>query len=278
MLDAATNRPLPVLGVALPVEALADHIDWILADQRDLEIQDFIWTEVLEGDWRGRCAEAKRILNGYTGRLGVHGPFWGFSIAAMDPGVREVVAKRMDQGLDACAELGATQMVIHSPYTTWSHQNIDTYPRGRERMVELTHDTLAPAVKRAESLGVTLVIENIEDRDPYERVALARSFNSPAVKISIDTGHAHYAHVTTGAPPVDFYVRAAGDLLDHVHIQDADGYADRHWEPGIGTVNWHAVFAALADIDATPRLNLELREKSRNIPGAAWLERTGLAR
>ena len=46
-----------------------------------------------------------------------------------------------------------------------------------------------------------LVVANIEDKDPMDRVTLARSFGSPAVKVSVDTGHANYAHGSTGAPP-----------------------------------------------------------------------------
>jgi sugar phosphate isomerase/epimerase len=273
-----TPNDLPVLGVALPVDALAEHIDWIMTDSRDVELQDFCNAEVLEGDWRARAADAKRILNGHAGRLGIHGPFWGFSIASQDPDIQAVVRKRMDQGLSVCAELGATQMVIHSPYTTWDHQNLDNNPGARAQVIERAHATMGPAVRRAEQYGVTLVIENIEDRDPLARLALATSFGSANVKLSIDTGHAHYAHISTGAPPVDYYVRAAGDALEHVHVQDADGYADRHWEPGMGTVNWRAVFAALEECGSKPRLNLELRDKSRIRAGAEWLNGIAVAR
>ena len=63
--------------------------------------------------------------------------------------------------------------------------------------------------------------------------------------LSIDTGHANYAHGSTGGPPVDYFVHAAGDMLHHVHLQDTDGYADRHWNPGEGNVSWPAVFRAL---------------------------------
>ena len=85
------------------------------------------------------------------------------------------------------------------------------------------------------------------------------SFGSDAVKISVDTGHAHYAHASTGAPPVDYFVKAAGNRLRHVHLQDADGYADRHRALGRGTINWHEVFAALGGLDSAPRLIVELR-------------------
>jgi sugar phosphate isomerase/epimerase len=234
---------------------------------------------VLSGtDWKDRAARAKDLLRGHTGRLGIHGPFWGFSIASKDPEIRAVVRRRMDQGLDACAETGATQMVVHSPYTTWGYNNIDLDRNGRGELIDLAHDTLLPTVRRAEALGVTLVIENIEDKNPMDRVQLARSFASSAVKVSVDTGHAYYAHGSTGAPPVDVYIAAAGELLEHVHIQDADGYADRHWVPGEGTIRWPAVFAAIAALPGSPRLMIEIRDKHRIRDAATFLAGAGLAR
>lgn len=273
-----TQTPsLPVLGAALPLDGLRQYRDWILDRQRDLEMQDFFWAEVLNGDWKPLAEAIRKELDGYTGRLGIHGPFWGFTIESLDPDVRAVVRRRMMQGLDVCAALGATQMVIHSPYTTWDANNLDSLPGEAERMVARVHDTLREAVRRAEDMGVVLVIENIEDKDPHQRVALARSFDSPAVRVSVDTGHANYAHGSTGGPPVDFYVTAAGAMLHHVHLHDTDGHADRHWSPGEGNIAWRAVFRALAGIDADPRLILEVRDKADLMAGVRHLEALGVA-
>jgi sugar phosphate isomerase/epimerase len=268
---------LPVLGAALSRRTLPLHRDWILERQRDLEIQDFFDASVLDGDWRAVIAELKPMLDGYTGRLGIHGPFWGFKIDSQDALVRAVVTKRFLQGLDVCEALGATQMVIHSPYTTWDYNNLDANPGAREAQIGRVHETLRDVVVRAEAIGCELVIENIEDKDPMDRVRLAESFNSKAVKVSLDTGHAHYAHVSTGAPPVDFYIRAAGAMLHHVHLQDMDGYADRHWLPGQGTVNWQAIFRYLGRLEHKPRLIIEVKDQPNLRQGAAHLEALGLA-
>lgn len=269
---------LPVLGACLPVHAIPAHVDWLLAEQRDLEVQSFHDSEVLNGDWRSLVAEARELLREHTGRLGIHGPFWGFSIATRDVDVRAVVAKRMDQALDIADALGATHVVIHSPFTTWDAHNLDMRPGARAAVIENTHACIGAAVRRAEALGVTFVIENIEDRDPRDRLALAQSFDSPAVRLSVDTGHAQYAHVSTGAAPVDYFVSLAGEMLAHVHIQDADGYADRHWRPGRGTVRWEAVFAALMRLDGQPRLVLEMDDEADVIPGWQVLKGMGLVR
>lgn len=267
----------PVLGAALSIKSIPAHRDWLLEPQRDLEIQDFFRADLLDGDWRSAASEIKQMLAGHTGRLGIHGPFWGFKIDSHDPLIRQAVTKRLLQGLDAAEFLGATQMVIHSPFTTWDHNNLDLYPDNRGNLVERVKATLAEVIARAETIGCEIVIENIEDKDPRDRVRLAKALESSEVRVSLDTGHANYAHVSTGAPPVDYYVEAAGDMLTHVHLQDTDGFADRHWAPGEGNIPWVAVFRALSRLNSNPRLILELRNHDDVRAGAAYLAALGLA-
>ncbi len=271
-----TLNPAPIIGAAMNSGSLAAYRGWIIEQQRDLEIQNFMDASTLDGDWRSVAASIKHVLDGYRGRLGVHGPFWGFTIDSQDPLVRAVVTKRLMQALEACEAIGATQMVIHSPFTTWDYNNLDLNRGSRDALTDRVHATLKDVVARAENIGCELVIENIEDKDPMARVQLAKSFNSKAVRVSLDTGHAHYAHISTGAPPVDYYVDAARGMLAHVHIHDNDGYADRHWIPGDGTVRWQAVFRALGALSAKPRLIIEVKDKTRIRQSADYLEALGL--
>ncbi|OYX23728.1 MAG: sugar phosphate isomerase [Rhodobacterales bacterium 32-66-7] len=269
---------LPILGAALDHANLPAHRDWLLEGQRDLELQSFVEPEVLDGDWSDLAAETVKLLDGHTGRRGIHGPFWGFGIASYDPEVRKIVTRRLGQALDVCAAVKGTHVVIHSPFSTWGYNHRGLYPRDPARLVEAARDTLAPVLARAADMGVTFVMENIEDIDPTDRATLCEALGWQALALSVDTGHAHYAHGSTGGPPVDFHIRAAGTRLGHVHLQDADGYADRHWQIGHGTIRWHAVFRAIAETGATPRLILELRDKAGVIPSARYLADLGLAR
>jgi sugar phosphate isomerase/epimerase len=267
----------PILGAAMPLDAVDAHRDWLLGHPRDLELQDFVSAEILEGDWSGLVDRAKRLLDGHAGRLGIHGPFWGLPVSSPDPDVQAVVRKRLEQALDVAEALKADQIVIHSPYTTWMHNNLDAQAGQREKVIADAHRTIAQAVRRAEDQGCVFVLENIEDKNPSDRRILVESFGSPSLKLSVDTGHAAYANGSTGAPPVDFFIRDAGDQLRHIHLQDADGFADRHWPLGHGTLNWHAIFAALGEIRSNPRLIIEIRDKSKIRESAAFLERLGLA-
>jgi sugar phosphate isomerase/epimerase len=168
-------------------------------------------------------------------------------------------------------------MVLHSPYRAWFQNNRLASSGYAEAKQARIHAVLGPVVRRAEDAGITIVIENIEDVDPATRRALVDSFASPAIALSIDTGHAQLARRMSGAPPVDYFVRDAGAQLAHMHLQDVDGHADRHWAPGEGEVEWAAVFRALVDGAARPHLVLELHNKSHIPQGFAYLQGLGLA-
>lgn len=75
----------PVLGAALSIKSIPAHRDWLLERQRDLEIQDFVRADLLDGDWRTAATEIKQMLSGHRGRLGIHGPFWASRSTARIP-------------------------------------------------------------------------------------------------------------------------------------------------------------------------------------------------
>ncbi|MEJ6394243.1 hypothetical protein V8J82_13310 [Gymnodinialimonas sp. 2305UL16-5] len=117
----------------------------------------------------------------------------------------------------------------------------------------------------------------IEGIEPAWRRELAASFGSDQLRLSIDTGHAPYAHGASGLPPVDCFVRTAGAMLTHVPLQDADGFADRYWLPGRETVNGPAVFRAIGALPQHLYPVVELRDPA-DIPAAMnYLTREGLA-
>lgn len=271
-------RELPILGAALKLPHIERHIDWLRELPRDVEIQDFTRPGALDEDWEGHVAEIKKQLDGHEGRLGIHGPFFDFNVAACDPLIKQIVNKRLNQGLDVCAALGANQMVIHSPFSIWDHDNYLNYDNFRSSKLEAIHSNLKSIVDRAEDMGCTIVIENGEDQDPQYRLDIVEHMESPALALSIDTGHAHYMHRAHSAPPVDYFMKSANQHLKHMHIQDVDGYADRHWNPGEGSILWEPVFQTLAKLESKPRLILEIMDRGNFRKGADYLVELGVAR
>lgn len=265
------------IGACLRSAEIARHRDWLFDAERDIELQDFMTHAALGAERADRVAAARTALAGHRGRIGIHGPYEGLDIDNKDAELRPLITARFLRALEAAEAVGARQMVLHSPYRAWFANNRLVAPDYVQSKLARIHDVLGAVVRRAEACGVTLVIENIEDVDPATRRALVDSFASPAIALSIDTGHAQLARRMSGAPPVDYFVRDAGAQLAHVHLQDVDGHADRHWAPGEGEIEWHAVFRALNDCPAQPHLVLELRDKADIPKGFGYLRDLGLA-
>lgn len=268
----------PLLGVALTIEDFAPLRDWICAPGRAMEIQDFCALDAIQNVCDDLVARWQGVLGDHHGPLGIHGPFLGLDIGNPDRRIRQVVQDRLLQGLTIAEHLGATQMVVHSPFGYWHHLNRDNYPGIRPAMFEASADCLAPVLARAANTGCQIVLENIEDADPTVRVDLVAAIDHPMLAVSLDTGHAELAHGRYGAPPVVDYIAAAAGRLAHVHLQDADGYADRHWHPGDGRIPWRPVFDALAALPAPARLILEVNADLGRLPQTvARLNDLGLA-
>lgn len=270
-------RPPLRIGAALTAAEIAPHRDWLFDHDRDIEIQDFMSHAALTHERDDRVAAARAALDGHAGRRGIHGPFEGLDIDNKDPELRPLITARFLAALEAADRIGARQMVMHSPYTRWYENNRLAQPDYAATKLALVHDVMAPVVRKAGEMGITLVIENIHDVRPETRREMVESFGSEAIALSIDTGHAQLARRMSGAPPVDYFVRDAGARLAHVHLQDLDGHADRHWAPGEGEIEWPAVFRALADCGSAPHLVLELADSADIPAGFAHLQRLGLA-
>ena len=264
------------IGACLAPHEIADHRDWLFDAERDIELQGFSVHKDLTTEFEDRIAVTIAALDGFGGRVGMHGPYEGLDMDNKDPEVRPIITARYLKALEAAERVGARQMVLHSPFNRWYAWNRLNKPNYWETKLARVHDVMGPVVKAAETAGITLVIENILDVDPASRRAMVDSFDSDAIALSIDTGHAHLARRMSNAPPVDYFVRDAGDQLRHVHLQDLDGHADRHWAPGEGEIHWVEVFRALSECSSAPHLVLELRRKSDIPQGFAYLKGLGL--
>jgi sugar phosphate isomerase/epimerase len=274
---AIPDQTLPIVGAAMPIEALTLNQAWILEQNRDLELQDGFRSDVIDGDWKALVAKAKTLLEGYTGRMGIHGPFDGLLIASWDAPVQEFVRSRYLKALEFAEGLGASHMVMHSPFLYFGHAMVaHSKAHGLHDQIAWAHETLNAVVARASEIGCQIVIENIRDTNPLPLLELVKSFNSEFVRVSLDTGHANLMH-QIGAPTADQWVLDAGEYLGHVHLQDNDGQLDRHWHPGRGSINWYAVFKALENLEHQPRLILEVRDADV-MPAFDWLVNQGFVR
>ena len=102
---------------------------------------------------------------------------------------------------------------------------------------------LRPVARRAAELGMTLGLEPCNRYETHllntaaQTVRLIERIREPNVMIHLDTYHMNieekgFAHG----------IRTAGEHLRYIHLSESD-----RGVPGTGTVDWDAIFAALAD-------------------------------
>ena len=56
-----------------------------------------------------------------------------------------------------------------------------------------------------------------------------------------------------------------GRNIIHIHASDNDGVTNVHWRPGMGKIDWHAMFLALKDIGYDGTVSIELED----VPGVS---------
>ena len=126
----------------------------------------------------------------------------------------------------------------------------------RDALKEKNLRWFAPFVQLAEECSTGIAIENMADQfgkygglsgmftaNTESLIDLVDSFQSSAVGICWDTGHAHIQGVSQ--PDM---LRLIGNRLKALHIQDSNGKSDQHTAPFYGTIDWPPIMKALHDI------------------------------
>jgi hydroxypyruvate isomerase len=137
-------------------------------------------------------------------------------------------------------------------------------------------ENLRWALPRAADAGVMIVVEVLNPFDTPDylvtdlRVAerLLGELRDDGLRLQFDTYHAGRA----GFDVVAAFRRVAASV-GHVQIADVPG---RH-EPGTGSVDWPAFFAALADAGYPGAVGLEYHPLAGTADGLAWLPREARA-
>jgi sugar phosphate isomerase/epimerase len=112
-------------------------------------------------------------------------------------------------------------------------------------------ESIARLLESADSLGVTIAIENTRRVDYFE--AVMQQIASPNLGFCYDSSH----DWITDETPVRI-LRQWCHRLTNVHLSDNDGIEDRHWLPGEGIVDWLEVCGVLSGLSFPGHLMLEV--------------------
>jgi sugar phosphate isomerase/epimerase len=182
--------------------------------------------------------------------------------------------------IDYAAEAGAELVALHG--LNFVEADGPAAARIHERAL-LEERSLVTLLQRAQSLGVTLALENLAPtypgparrcHDPIAVRDLVRRLDSPAAGMLLDLGHLHITADATRSDPATILAACAQDVvLFHVHDNlgarrrhlDAPGAdplrLDLHLPPGRGSLPWGRLSAAVLEHDAPLMLEVEASQR-----------------
>ena len=178
--------------------------------------------------------------------LSIHFIHRGVAPASHNPERRARHLKELEATLRLAHDIGARTIVLHpgplDPPPTVAPTQAPEAVR-REAIAHLA-DFLRRAAPLAEEAGAVVCVENLEHRPGYviqgyqELVDLVREVDSPAVRLTLDFGH---ADLSDGVGPA---LQAFAPYLRHIHIHDSNGQRD-HLEIGTGRLDFRQHLDAL---------------------------------
>lgn len=190
----------------------------------------------------------------------IHGVF-GFHLdpSSEDATHREHCLKVYESEGQLAKDLGGPMVVVHP--SAWNPgmrtMTLDELATSSAARWPRCDEFMRRLAEIGERLGVVYLIENQPyncplGHDPAEIARRVLKVNSRAIRMCLDTGHAHITGDLIKA------TLASASAVDYWHIHDNDAKQDDHRMPGDGTIDWRGFAAALRQTKSTAPRMLEV--------------------
>ncbi|MCI0437930.1 MAG: sugar phosphate isomerase/epimerase [Chloroflexi bacterium] len=189
--------------------------------------------------------------------LSIHFIHRGVAPASHDADRRAKHLAELEATLNLAHDIGARPIVVHpGPLDAPGKDPAQTSERERQEAIKYLADFLSKGARIAEETGTVICVENLVHtpgnviRSYGELAALVESIGSPAVRITLDLGHADTAD---GLIPA---FETFAPYLRHIHMHDSDGVRD-HYEVGKGKIDYATLLGYLKPFPYTLALETQ---------------------
>lgn len=180
----------------------------------------------------------------------LHATSWDLNISSLNPTIRKMSTDLVKESIDLAADIESRLVVIHPGRLSSSKGE------GQETHSILV-EVLRELVQKAESRGILLALENMEQRPrevvttPTDLRTLIEEVGSPRLVGLVDIAHAN-----TVSDPAQF-LRECLSVLGHVHISDNNGGAPTHLPLGKGRIDFRRIFQILLEEEYDGKVIIE---------------------
>jgi sugar phosphate isomerase/epimerase len=156
----------------------------------------------------------------------IHASFWHSNyLWSLSKDEQSIIHKELLDGLFYCGRHQIPNMVMHI-------SGGKTPPPPNQSGLQIIHEL----VKQAESLGVTIAVENIGHLDSQYLDFVFSNIQSPNLGFCFDSSHDNIADEFRGQA-----LGKWGSRLVTTHFSDNHGVNDDHLLPGKGNIDWNKV-------------------------------------
>lgn len=216
------------------------------------------------------CGIAVANINANTACGYYDGIFWEPlfepSLANPDPQARRWRMQYTKASIDLAKELGAATISITAGRMVPGLMPAES--------LAILLDSMAEVIAHAQAAGVRVGIEYEPGLLIENCAGLVRfldTVDSPWLGANLDIGHSQVAHEDVAA-----VVRALGEKIFHVHLEDIKGHRHFHLIPGEGDLDFERILSALARQAYAGYVTVELYSYPQRPEAAARLAREHL--
>jgi sugar phosphate isomerase/epimerase len=177
----------------------------------------------------------------------------GLGLTTPDAGVRRRTAQYLVALAHFCADIGGKVLVLGSPKQRSVLAGISY-----EQAWDWARETLRPAVKAAEELGVTWCIEPLSPAETNflnraeDAIRFAQSLDSPAARITLDV-----KAMSSEGKPIPQIIRESAGWFAHFHANDPNLKG-----PGMGDVDIVPILRTLQEVGYNGYVSVEVFDYS----------------
>lgn len=235
-----------VIFVHVPYRMLLDNLGKIV----DLRINCEIY---FDGNSLDSYKDAEiKLINDIFEKHGlektIHGPIYDLNPGSLDPEIRRISKKRIEQTLALCYKLNSKYIVFHHGFHHVYYKN------HKESWLRNSCEIWQPLVKEALEKEISLLIENSFDPEPDIILELIERVNSVNFLACFDIGHFN----AFGKKSVfEIFKEYPEGIIGEIHLSDNLGDFDSHLALGKGNIDFKKFFKLLKERRLSPIITIE---------------------
>jgi len=218
--------------IHVPYDGINTYLPFVQKEKLNLEI--YFGSSHFDDFKKADVTELKNKLS-YTPEFTIHAPFMDLSPGAVDSKVRDITARRFSDVLDFARILESRVVVFHSGYDKWKYDSrVDIWLEGSLK-------TWEPLVRKAETAGIKIAIENIFEDEPTHLELLVNEIKSDYFGLCFDSGHFNvFSRI-----PLSDWLEVVKPYIFELHLHDNLKDEDSHFAIGDGNFDFDALFKEL---------------------------------